>query len=134
MLFSVACASLLLTGAGGGIEYTLTNIAYKTVGYPISEVQTAAHKALQRMGIKELDVKRKSNKTEIAAETEGLKIFIDLDWITNVTTKMTVDARKNIILKDRATATAIIEKTEMFLNREAQILSNKGITKSEPGR
>ena len=115
LLLSAGCASILLTGVGSGIEYTLTNIAYKTVGYPISEVQSAMHKALERMGVKELSLKRTGSKVEIASETVDLKIYIDLQWISNSTTKISVDARKNLILKDKATAAAIIEHTEMIL-------------------
>ena len=114
-LLSVGCASILLTGVGGGIEYTLTNIAYKTVGYPISAVQTAMHKALERMGMKELSLRRTGSKAEISSETADLKIYIDLQWISNSTTKISVDARKNIIFKDKATAAAIIDHTEMIL-------------------
>jgi hypothetical protein len=115
LLLAAGCASILLTGVGGGIEYSLTNIAYKTVGYPISEVEAALHKSLERLGIKELSLKKTESKLEIVSETVALKIYIDLQWISNGTTKISVDARKQIILKDKATATAIIEQTEMIL-------------------
>ncbi len=120
LLVPAGCASILLTGAGGGIEYTLTNIASKTVGYPIIEVQPAVHMALGRLGVKELSLQKAENKVEIAGETISLKIYIDLQWISNRTTKITVDARRNIILKDKAMATAIIEQTEMILNRKSE--------------
>jgi microsomal dipeptidase-like Zn-dependent dipeptidase len=51
----------------------------------------------------------------IVSETMDLKIYIDLNSITNRTTKISVDVRKNIVLKDKATATAIIDQTERIL-------------------
>ncbi len=54
----------------------------------------------------------------IIAETSDLDIYIDLEKITPKTTKMSVDAKKNIVMKDKATAVAIIEETEALLYKE----------------
>ena len=52
---------------------------------------------------------------EISATTARLKIYIELERITNKTTKISVNAKKNVVLKDSATATEIIEQIETIL-------------------
>jgi len=115
LLCLTGCVSILVAGAGGGIGYTITNIAYKTVNYPIEEVTTAVSAALKKMDITELETRQSAKGVHITALTAELKIYIDLDWITSKTTRISVDARKNLVLKDKATATAIIEQTDNIL-------------------
>lgn len=114
-LLSSGCASILLAGASGGVAYTITNVAFKTVSFPIGQVEDATHRALKKMGIKETGKKKIENGVEISATTAELKISIELERITEKTTKINVDAKKGTILKDRATATEIIEQTERIL-------------------
>ncbi len=109
------CVSVMIAGAGGGVGYTITNIAYKTVSYPIREVETAVRAALKSMDMRETLRESTDKGFRIIAETVELKIYIDLDRITNNVTKISVDARKNFILKDKSTATEIIEQTEKIL-------------------
>mgnify|MGYP001614309886 FL=1 len=114
-LLSSGCASVLLTGASGGVAYTVTNVAYKTVTFPFEQVEGAVHAALKRMGIKEAGKKKIENGVEISATTDRLKIYIELERITNKTTKISVNAKKNVVLKDSATAAEIIEQIETIL-------------------
>jgi hypothetical protein len=105
----------VLSGAGGGVAYTITNIAYKTFSYPIEEVEGANKKALEKMGIKVVERKSKEDRVKITAETKRLKIYITLESITPVTTKIKVNAKRMGILKDKSTATELIEQTGWFL-------------------
>jgi len=114
-LLSSGCASILLTGASGGVAYTVTNVAYKTVTFPFEQVGDAVHAALKRMGIKEAGKKKIENGVEISATTDRLKIYIEIERITGKTTKISVDAKKNVVWKDSATATEIIEQVEKIL-------------------
>ena len=91
-LLSSGCASVLLTGASGGVAYTVTNIAYKTVTFPFEQVEGAVHAALKRMGIKRRE-RKNENGVEISATTARLKIYIELERITNKT-KISVNAKK----------------------------------------
>jgi hypothetical protein len=115
LLLSSGCASLLITGASGGIAYTYTNIAYKTVCFPVERVEQANHKALKRMGMKEMERKSSGDSVSIKAKTAELTIHIDIERITPQSTKMSVDVRKNMFLKDKSTASAVIEQTERIL-------------------
>ncbi len=115
VLLHSGCAAVLLTGASGGVAYTLTNVAYKTVSFPFERVDNAVHGALRKMGIGRIEKKTTDSGVQIAAETSDLKIYIDVEMITSKSTRICVDARKNVILKDKATATEIIEQTIKIL-------------------
>ncbi|MFQ5586889.1 MAG: DUF3568 family protein [Thermodesulfobacteriota bacterium] len=105
----------VLSGAGGGVAYTITNVAYKTFSYPIEEVEGANKKALEKMDIEVVERKHKEDKVKITAETKRLKIYITLEIITPATTKIKVNAKRMVVLKDKPTATEIIEQTGKFL-------------------
>ncbi len=119
VLLHSGCAAVLLTGASGGVAYTLTNVAYKTVSFPFNRVDNAVHGALRKMGILHIEKKTIDGGVQIAAETPDLKIYIDVEMITSKSTRLCVDVRKNIILKDKATATEIIEQTIKILEAKA---------------
>ena len=118
LLLLSGCANILLAGASGGVAYTITNIAYKTLIYPIDRVEFATHLALIKMGIKYVESEETEDGVKILAETYELTIHILLEKITSRTTKISVDAAKSIIAKDKATATAIIEETEAMLEMD----------------
>ena len=105
----------VLSGAGGGVAYTVTNIAYKTFTYPIEEVEGANRMALEKMGIEAVERKHKEDRVKLKAETKRLTIYITLESITPVTTKIKVNAKRMGILKDKSTATELIEQTGWFL-------------------
>ncbi|SPQ01569.1 hypothetical protein NBG4_60045 [Candidatus Sulfobium mesophilum] len=115
LLLLSGCATVLLTGASGGVAYTITNVASKTLISPIDQVEYANRLALLKMKIRYIERRETENGVQIIAETNELNIYIDLKQITPKTTKIGVNAEKNIILKDRATAVAIIEQTEAML-------------------
>ena len=115
LLLLSGCASVIVAGASGGVAYTFTSVVYKTIVAPIDQVEVANRRALIKMGIKLIERKETGNNVTILAETSGLKIRIDLEKITPKSTKISVDAAKNIAAKDKATALAIIEQTETML-------------------
>lgn len=119
-LFS-GCASLVVTGGGLGIGYLFTNIADKTINYPMASVNEAIVEASKRMDIQIVDRSDSENGAMIKATTKDLDISIELEIITASTTRVTVNARKNLILKDKATATAIIQQAENLLAGESGI-------------
>jgi hypothetical protein len=112
------CASVLVAGASSGVAYTFTNVAYKTILAPIDQVEFANRLALIKMGIKYVESTETENGVRILAETPELEIHIELESITPKTTKISVDAGKNIVVKDKSTAAAIIEETEAMLENE----------------
>jgi len=118
VLLLSGCASVLITGASGGVAYTITNVAYETIVFPIDQVEFANRLALMNMRIAYVERMETENQVKIVAETSKLDIYINLEKITPKTTKISVNAEKNIILKDKATAVAIIEETKAMLAKK----------------
>lgn len=106
---------LLVTGARGGINYTVTNTAYKTFSHPMVEVEESAHSAIRRMQIDELSTEEVTDGVKITAFTRKLNIHITLESITPATTKVKVNAKRGPVLKDKATAAEIIRQMEGVL-------------------
>lgn len=113
-LFS-GCAALAITGGGLGVGYTFSNIAYKTVNYPIDKVDKAILEASRKMDFKIIDNSETDEGRTIKAATGKLDIYIDLEKVTSTTTRITVNAKDGIIFKDKATATELINQTEKIL-------------------
>jgi hypothetical protein len=104
------CAALVVTGAGIGISYTLTNVAYRSFSSPMDQVHQATITALKGMDIKIIEDIKLANGRRITADTMELEIIIDLEKVTPKTTQIKVDARKSVLLKDKATAAEIINQ------------------------
>ena len=115
------CAALGLTvpvaaaGGAAGVNYSLTNNAYKTMSYSLAEVDTAVHKSLQKMNIKETATDREESKVGISAIAGDLAIRVELEQITPAVTRIEVSATKDVVIKDKATAAEIIVQTEKNL-------------------
>ena len=106
------CAALVVTGAVAGtvagIEYTYDNVAYKTFSFPYDPTYRATMRALERMGIGVAGTKKTNKGTEIVANTVDLRIEIELEKVTEKSTKVSVNAKKGVFSKDKATASEIL--------------------------
>jgi hypothetical protein len=111
----LGCASLMVAGVSGGVAYTMSNVAYKTVSFSLSATDVALRNALRHMDIREVARNTSDDMIEIEAVTRDLNISITLERITTKTTKISVDAKKSFVIKDRATAAEIIEQTVAIL-------------------
>ena len=121
MIVLSGCAMLGLavptavSGCAVGINYTFTNIAYKTYCYPVADVEASLDEVLKRMDIKETKRETAQGNVSLTAVTSNLNIYIDLERVTPTVTRIEVNAKKGIIFKDKATATEIIVQTEKNL-------------------
>lgn len=114
-LVGLTVPAAAVSGGAGGVNYSFTNNAYKTVSYPIADVEAALNKALKKMDIKETKRKKEEDKVSISAVTGTLDIYIDLEKVTPTVTNIEVNAKKGVFFKDKATATEIIVQTEKNL-------------------
>lgn len=105
------CATIAVTGAAQGIGYTLTNVAYRTFTFPQEKVRTAALQALKKMGLSYKEDEEMPDGVKIFAEAAAIKIEIRLTKVTAKATKMSVNAKKNLIIKDKALSVEIITQT-----------------------
>lgn len=101
---------MVVTGAGIGVSYTLTNVAYRSFSSTLDQVHEATIAAMKEMDIKIIDDIKVVNGRSITGTTMELDIVIDLEKVTSKTTQIKVDARKRVILKDKATAAEIINQ------------------------
>ncbi|MGD9233420.1 MAG: DUF3568 family protein [Desulfobacterales bacterium] len=109
------CTAIALTGAGAGISYTLSNVAYRSFSFPVDRVHQATIDALKKMDIKIIDDIKSEEGRTITATTKELDIVIHLEEVTSKTTQVKVDARKRVVLKDKATAGEIINQVGKIL-------------------
>jgi len=107
--------AVALTGAGVGASYTLSNVAYRSFSSSIDQVHHATIDALKKMDINILDDRRLEDGSTITAATKELDIVIILEEVTLKTTQVKVDARKRVVLKDKATAAEIINQVGKIL-------------------
>jgi hypothetical protein len=115
------CAEVVVPGtlAGGGeiYRYTTGNIAKRTFVSNVGQVTGAARRALRKMNIQYLSTSPGVSETEMKAETDELDITISLTPVTTTTTKVDVDAVKDRVFKDKATAAEILYQIELELKQ-----------------
>jgi uncharacterized membrane protein len=113
------CAEVVVPGtlAGGGevYRYTTDNVAKRTFVSTVSQVTAAAHGALKKMNIQYLSTSPGVSETEMKASTDELDITISLTPITTTATRVDVDAVKDRVFKDRATAAEILYQIALEL-------------------
>ncbi len=114
-LMGSAVVPAAVSSGAVGINYTFTNNAYKTISSPVTDVEAALNKALQKMEINEVKRKAEEGKVSVTAVAGNLNIYIDLERVTPTVTNIEVNAKKGVFIKDKATATEIIVQTEKNL-------------------
>ncbi len=122
----VSVLPVMVSGAGGGIAYTVTNVAYKTFSYPIDMVTESVHDALTKMQIAEEPMAEIEDGVEITGLTRKLTIYIDIEEITPSTTRVKVNAKRGTIMKDKATAKEILVQIDAALVKVSEETDIKG--------
>lgn len=105
----------VIAGAGSGISYTFTNIAYRTMTNPAEEVERGVLKAASNMSLKVVKVERKDSSIEISAKTRVHTITVTLERLTPTLTRISVNAKKGYVFKDKTTAFEVIFQTELAI-------------------
>jgi hypothetical protein len=119
VLFLPGCAILALSalgaGAGAGIPYVMTDCADRTLNYSYFQVNKATPLVLRNLDMKMLDTVPTEKGEKIIALAFELDITIEMAKITEKATRVTVNATKNTVVKDKATAEEIINQLERIL-------------------
>ena len=113
--FFAGCLAVAAGGAGTGAGYTLANIVSKTFNHPMDKVGNAVEKTFKTMGITLVDNSMDKDDRVVKGSTKELEIIVTLEKVTDKTTKMLVNAKKGMILKDKATANEILNQTGQIL-------------------
>ena len=82
------CAAIALSGAGVGVSYTLSNVAYRSFSFPLDPVHSSTITALKNMDIAIIENNRWQGGRTITAATRELDIKIELKEVTSKTTKI----------------------------------------------
>jgi hypothetical protein len=117
------CAGVAMTlfGVGAGVTtgtsvaYTLDGIAYRTFTASLPQVESATRTALDRMGIRVEGTSQLEQGKALRAVSNDREIEIELEMVSQKTTRIRTVAKQGIFFKDRATATEIIIQTEKVL-------------------
>jgi Protein of unknown function (DUF3568) len=134
------CAAIGLTligsgvgiGAGAGTGHALDSIVYKTFTVPMDTLSKATVVTLNRMDIELVDTEATEEGQIIKATAADRKIEIEFDRLTPKTTRMRVVAKRNWLIRDRATATEIILQTDRTLTEQTQQLAAPGPRPASP--
>lgn len=117
------CAQVVVPGtlAGGGefYRYTTSNVPKKTFMGSVNQVTAAAQSALKKMDIQYHSLNHEDSETEMIASTDELDITITMEPITSTTTKVSVNAVRDHVIKDKATAAEILFQINTELKRSA---------------
>ena len=117
------CAGVAMTlfGVGAGVTtgtsvaYTLDGIAYRTFTASLPQVESATRTALDRMGIRVEGTSQLEQGKALRAVSNDREIEIELEMVSQKTTRIRTVAKQGFFFKDRATATEIIIQTEKVL-------------------
>ena len=122
MVLNSGCAQVIvpgtLAGAGEFYRYTTGNVAQQTLVGSLDQVASAAENALQKMKIDFTGIEQSETEALLHARTRELEIGIALHMVTSTVTRVKVNAVKNHVFKDKATAGEIIVQIKIFLEAE----------------
>ena len=127
------CVTIFAAGAIAGVghymKYTMDNIAHRTFVADIQQVTLTTLDVLKRLRIKVDTVTKDDSGASIHASANNLAIKIYLLPVSDITTKVTVDAVKHTVLKDRATADEIISQIDHTLQGGTLLIGRQNIVK-----
>ncbi len=113
-----------MAAAAGGVTYTVLGTAEKTYYEDYDAVPAALQTALVTLDIKTGDTQRNEENgkvvmTEIEAYTGDLTIRISIHRVGDKATRVVVDASRNFLIKDKATAAGILNQTTDNLSKKS---------------
>lgn len=117
----------VVTGAGQYVKYTLDSIANQTFMGDLQHVTSVSINVLKEMKMKIRNVERYKEGTRIIAATKNLNIRVSLNPISVNTTRVSIDVSKYAVLRDKATASAIIFQINTLLTNDNQSLARRTI-------
>jgi len=124
ILLLAGCASVVvpgtIAGAGEYYHYNTDNVAKRTLTGNIDQVTTASKRALKKMDMRLQSVDAGNSETTIMATTADLEIDIEIEAITSTSTKVSVNAVKDYVVKDKATAAEILSQIRIELDKQNQ--------------
>jgi hypothetical protein len=121
VLEGCAAAALSIAGmaGGAGLDHTLNGIVTRTYAAPVAGTRLAALQTLRRMGMTVDKSEKQDEGWVIEAKAAGRTIDIELETLTNRTTRARVVVSKTnfFFIKDSSTGNEIIDQMSVELSR-----------------
>ncbi len=120
VLFFSACAKEKVTSEEAGVEFTLTNVAYKNLNFPFAEVDKALEKAFAEFGYKVVEENETPDGRELYCVAEELDLEFEIEIFSLIpeVTKMSVKAKTAMIDRDKKAAAELINETDRILKEK----------------
>jgi hypothetical protein len=119
VLSSCVAAASTVAGVGGSaaINHTMNGVSYRTFTAPISKVKRATFTALKRMKIKVVSKGQKEDEDIyiISAQATKRYIEVEIESISDNSTRISVKAKKSTFFYDSATSDEIVMQTKRQL-------------------
>ena len=121
-LLSQGCASLGLSDGSGttgarDVNFTLDGVAYRTFGAPVDSMRRATLTTFKRMDIAlKTDDLKEDGCRELVASAGDRTIYVELEKLTERTTRMRIIAKHGWMWRDRTAAGEIIVQTGRTLD------------------
>ena len=109
------CLPVAVAGASQGINYTFTQTAYRSFTNSRAQVHGACVQTLAKMQIAKINDDKTDESIRIEGKTKELKIYIWIKSVTPRVTKVSVNAKKNFLVKDKTVAVEILMQMARIL-------------------
>jgi len=152
MFILQGCAALPLAALGGaalesgtgvvvktGTEYTMGGTAHRTFTIPQNAVRAAVLEAFDRAGVTVKEEDQKDDDARITGQLNKRSVRVRLTPLSASLTEMTLVVKRNLLAKDRATTSELLEQVEQVLSENpsfARLLRRpvSDTTSASPGR
>lgn len=105
-------------GADTGVSRTVDGKATRTFVAPPDQIRRAAYDSLKQLAMPVTGEHVDGDKRTITARAGDRKVEITVQRLTPKATRMTVVAKHHMVLRDRATADQIIERTQDVVDNQ----------------
>lgn len=111
--------AIVQSGAGAvvktGTEYTTTGTARRTFMVPMSAVRAAVVEAFDRAGVTLDSEQPHDDRVRMTAKLNHRSVRVQLTALSPSLTGMTLVVKRNVLIKDRATSSELLEQVEQVL-------------------
>ena len=104
----------LAAGSGVGIQYAY-DVPERTYNAPYDETYRALLAALEEMDIKAIGTFPTDWGSIVRATAPGLEASIEVERVSGGETKLTIDAKRDVIFKAKSQGIEILDKVQMKL-------------------
>ena len=114
-----------ITGVGQYVKYAIDNISNQTFAGNLNQLTSGCINVFNKMKIQIDSVKKKEDGAKMYASANDLAIKVHIHSIPVITTKVTFDSSKYLLMKDKATAFEIISQIDSVLSNQSVLLGKR---------